>query len=121
MALSTTGKPAIGGLHRIDISLPKHPKAYHPSIGDIVQCYIPSAIASERTVEHLQPTITGISVSVVAVVNTSSPELPRTEEVSLFLVPRQVGLSRVSIEVLVSGETSETYLVTFLVNQNAAD
>jgi hypothetical protein len=105
----------IGRLHRIDIKA-EHPKAYHPAIGDLVQCYLDFPIVPEQIVDDLRPTVEGKSMSVVATVSTSRPRIVGSGQVSLFLAPRQPGLSRVKIEVTVPGQKPKTYEITFLVS-----
>lgn len=104
-----------GRLHRIDIKA-QHPKAYHPNTGDLVQCYIDFPIVPEQIISDLRPTIEGKSVNLVAVVGTSRPKIVGSGQVSVFLAPRQLGLSHVKIEVIIPGQKSKTYEITFLVS-----
>ena len=105
----------VGRLHRIDIKA-THPKAYHPYVGDLVQCYIDFPIVPEQIISDLRPTIDGKSVSLVAVVNTSKPRIVGSGQVSVFLAPRQLGLSHVKIEVIIPGQKPKQYDITFLVS-----
>jgi hypothetical protein len=113
--VATAADDGIGRLHRIDIKA-QHPKAYHPYIGDLVQCYIDFPIVPEQIIDDLRPTINGKSLSLVAAVSTSRPGIVGSGQVSVFLAPRQLGLSHVKIEVIIPGQKPRTYEITFLVS-----
>jgi hypothetical protein len=113
-AATAADDDGVGRLHRIDIKA-QHPRAYHPVIGDLVQCYIDFPIVPEQIVDDLRPTIEGKSVSLVAVVNTSKPKIVGSGQASVFLAPRQAGLSKVTIEVIIPGQKPKTYEINFLV------
>ena len=72
----------VGRLHRIDTKA-QHPKAYHPRIGDLVQCYVDFPIFPERIVTELKVSIDGTSVSLVGVVATSLPKIIGSGQVSV--------------------------------------
>lgn len=105
-----------GRLHRIDIKA-RHPNAYHPEAGDLVQCYIDFPIVPEQIIDDLRVVIAGKSMSLVAVVSTSRPKIVGSGQVSVFLAPRQLGLSRAEIEVIIPGQKPKSYAITFLVSR----
>ena len=92
----------VGRLHRIDTKA-QHPKAYHPRIGDLVQCYVDFPIVPERIVSELKVSIDGTSVSLVGVVATSRPRIVGSGQVSAYFVPMRAGLSKVTILPIVPG------------------
>jgi hypothetical protein len=55
-------------------------------------------------------------VSLVAVVSTSKPKIIGSGQASVFLAPRQLGLSTVTIEVIIPGQKPKTYEMRFLVS-----
>jgi hypothetical protein len=112
--VATADDDGVGRIHRIDIKA-QHPKAYHPAVGDLVQCYIDFPIVPEQIISDLRPAIDGKSMSLVAVVSTSSPKIVGSGQVSVFLIPRDPGLSHVKIEVIIPGQETKTYDITFLV------
>jgi hypothetical protein len=104
----------VGRLYRIDIKA-EHPKAYHPTVGDLVKCYIDFPIVPEQIVDDLRVSVEGNSVYLVAVVSTSNPKIIGSGQVSAFLVPRVPGLSHVTITVNIPGQKPKTYKMSFLV------
>jgi len=104
----------VGRLHRIDIKA-EHPKAYHPTVGDLVKCYIDFPIVPEQIVSDLRVSVDGNSLSFVGVVSTSKPKIVGSGQVSAYLVPRVPGLSQVSITVNIPGQKPKTYKMSFLV------
>ncbi len=121
-ALTTTRAVAddldeIGRLHRIDIRA-QHPKAYHPQVGDLITCYFDFPVVPEQIPEDLQVSIEGKSVALVCVVNTSQPKIVGSGQFSVFLVPRQAGLSHVTITPHIYGVgPAKAILITFQVRQ----
>lgn len=106
----------IGRLHRIDIKA-EHPEAYHPIVGDLVQCYLEFPVVPEQIVDNLQVTIEGNSVSLVTVASTSRPGIVGSGQVSAFLTPRQAGTSRVIITPAIPGQDeSKPFEMTFVVD-----
>ncbi len=115
----TTSLPAqqgrlseVGRLHRIDIKS-QHPKAYHPAIGDLVKCYLDFPVVPEQIVDDLQVTIKGKSLLAVGVINTSKPKIVGSGQVSLFLMPRQLGLTKVTILPSIPGQETKPIEITF--------
>lgn len=104
----------VGQLHRIDVKA-EHPRAYHPRIGDLVQCYLDFPIVPEQIVDELKVTIDGTSVSLVAVVNTSKPKIVGSGQVSAFFMPRNTGLSKVTILPVIPGQKPKPVEINFLV------
>jgi hypothetical protein len=84
--VATADDDGVGRIHRIDIKA-QHPNAYHPAVGDLVQCYIDFPIVPEQIISDLRPAIDGKSMSLVAVVSTSSPKIVGSGQVSVFLNP----------------------------------
>ena len=99
-----------GRLHRIDIKA-FHPRAYHPSIGDLVQCYLDFPIVPEQIVDNLQIT----SATVLAVVSTSRPKIVGSGQISVYLMPRQLGSSKVTIQPVIPGQKPKPTEIIFLV------
>ena len=104
----------VGRLHRIDIKA-THPKAYHPSIGDLVQCYLDFPIVPEQIVDNLQITTAGKSIAVLGVVGTSKPRIVGSGQISVYLMPRQPGLSKLTILPVIPGQKPKPIEITFLV------
>ena len=103
-----------GRIHRIDIRA-THPKAYHPAIGDIVQCYLDFPIVPEQIVGDLRITIEGKSLSLVAVASTSRPRIVGSGQISTFLMPRQPGRSAITIQPVIPGQKPKPIKINFLV------
>ena len=110
----TDTAPATGRLHRIDIKA-KHPKAYHPAIGDLVQCYLDFPVVPEQIVENLRVTTAGRSLSVIGVVGTSKPRIVGSGQISLYLMPRQTGQTTVTILPTIPGQKPDPIAITFRV------
>ena len=115
-AVSTAVEPdeRPGRLHRIEIKA-KHPKAYHPSIGDIVQCYVDFPVVPEQIVSDLDVNTNGKSLVLVGVVNTSKPKIVGSGQYSAFFVPRQTGRTQLTIAIEIPGQTTKEYQMSFLV------
>ena len=105
---------SVGRLHRIDIKS-AHPKAYHPAIGDLIQCYLDFPIVPEQIVEDLEVSIDGRPVSMLAVVSTSRPKIVGSGQISVYLVPRQAGLSTVTIQPVIPGQKPKLIEIVFQV------
>jgi hypothetical protein len=112
--VATAADDRPGRLHRIDVKA-VHPRAYHPDIGDLVQCYVDFPIVPEQIISDLRVKIEGNSVSLVAVVSTSKPKIIGSGQVSAFLLPRQLGLSKVTITVIIPGQKPKPYELNLLV------
>ena len=111
---AAAGNP-IGQLHRIDIKA-DHPRAYHPRIGDLMQCYIDFPVVPEQIVDQLKVTIDGTSVALVATVNTSKPKIVGSGQYSAYFVPRGDGLSKVTILPVITGQRPKPIVISVLVN-----
>jgi len=112
LAATTEQDAGPGRLHRIDIKA-THPKAYHPEIGDIVQCYMDFPIVPEQIVVDLRIVIEGKSVSLVAVASTSRPKIIGSGQISVFLLPRQPGFSEITILPVIPGQTPSPAKIQF--------
>ena len=115
-------QPPPDGPARQDIASPgidikaDHPKAYHPAIGDLVQCYIDFPVVPEQIVDDLKVRIDGSALALVAKVNTSKPGIVGSGQYSVFLAPRQTGLTKVVIQPTISGRDDiKPIEITFLV------
>lgn len=104
----------VGRLHRIDMRA-QHPRAYHPSIGDVVKCYLDFPIVPEQIVDNLQVTTHGRTVSVIGVVSTSKPKIVGSGQISLYLMPRQLGLTKVMIQPVIPGQKPKPVEINFLI------
>ena len=90
--------------------------SYHPIIGDLLKCYLDFPIVPEQIVDDLEVSVEGKSVSLVAVVSTSSPKIVGSGQISVFFTPRQVGMARVLVTPLIPGqEKLKPIEMTFLV------
>ena len=105
-----------GRIHRIDVRA-QHPRAYHPRIGDLVQCYLDFPIVPEQIVVDLRATIDGNSVSLVGVVSTSRPKIVGSGQISVFIVPRQPGQTTITILPVIPGQSPKPITINFLVAQ----
>lgn len=119
----TTSLPAqegrlreVGRLHRIDIRS-QHPKAYHPAIGDLVMCYLDFPVVPEQIVEDLEVTTQGKSLVVLGVVGTSLPKIVGSGQISVFLMPRQLGLTKVTILPSIPPRATKPIEITFIVGE----
>jgi len=107
-----------GRIHRIDIKA-THPKAYHPVIGDIVKCYLDFPIVPEQIVDDLKISIDGKSLSLGAVASTSMPKIVGSGQISVFLMPRQPGLSEITIQPVIPGQNPPKPIkINFVVEEN---
>ena len=103
-----------GTLHRIDLKA-EHPRAYHPTFGDQIQCYLTFPVVPEEIVDDLQVEIEGKSVALVAVVQTSDAKKVGVGQISVFLVPRARGLSRLRVSPVIGGKPGKPFELRFLV------
>ena len=101
---------SLATLHVIDIKA-DHPKAYHPRIGDVAQCYLRFAVVPGQIVEDLEFKIEGKSVVRVGVVETT--KRPGGGEISAFLYARAAGMSHVTFAPI-PGHTFKPVRITFL-------
>ena len=109
-----------GRLHLIDIRA-RHPQAYRPSIGDVVQCYMDFPIGPEQIVENLEVTTAGRTLSVMGVVGTSSPKIVGSGQISLYLMPRQLGVTKVTIQPSIPGQNPKPIEINFSVEEERRD
>ena len=103
-----------GRLYRIDIKA-RHPKAYHPRIGDLVQCYFDFPIVPEQIADGIETQVDGQSVTLVGVVSTSRRKIVGSGQVSAYLVPRISGLTKVTLTPVIPGQTPGPIEINFLV------
>jgi hypothetical protein len=108
-------RAAVGRIHRIDIKSQHHPRAYHPAVGDLVQCYLDFPILPDQIVVDLEVSIEGRPLSVVAVVSTSRPKIVGTGQISGYLLPRQAGLSKVKIQSMIPDRKTNPIEISFQV------
>ena len=106
-------------LHRIDIKA-QHPKAYHPTFGDLVQCYLNYPIVPGEIVDKLNVTIEGSSIALVAVVDTTRPKTVGASQWSVFLAPRESGLGHLTVVPVCEGKDRTPVKITFLVSPKKA-
>lgn len=102
-------------LHRIDIKTDPHPKAYHPHIGDLVQCYLNYPIVPGQIVDKLKVTLEGSSIALVAVVDTTRPRTMGACQWSAFLAPREGGLSHLTVVPVCEGKDGTPVKINFYV------
>jgi len=109
-----------GNLLRVDLRAPVHPKAYHPSIGDLVECHLEYIVVPGQIVDDLKVAVlSGRSVALVAVVNV--PRLPGAGQISVFLAPREEGLTSITITPVVGGKDGRPIKLAFLVAGKAKE
>ena len=106
--------PAVGRLHRIDVSA-KHPKAYQPHVGDLLQCYADFPIVPGKILEGLEVVVAGTSVAATNVVSTSKVGIIGTGQISAFFVPRHPGKATITLRAVNSAEKTKAVTLTVLV------
>ena len=104
-----------GRLHRIDIKA-RHPRAYHPRIGDVMKCYLDFPIVPEMIADGVETKVDGQSVTLVGVVSTSEPRIVGSGQVSVYLVPRISGLTKVTFTPVIPGQKPESIEINFFVD-----
>lgn len=101
-------------LHSVRIDLPQHPKAYHPQVGDVVQCTLDFAVTPGTDVSDIQVAIKQPVIKEIGVILTSAPGQMGGGQISAFLYAESKGLCHVRFTPMCNGKPLGSYEVTFL-------
>jgi len=103
-----------GTLVKVDLKAAVHPKAYHPKMGDLVECFLEYVVVPNQMVDDLKVRVeSGRSVGLVAVVHVQ--KLPGAGQISLFLAPRDCGLTNIRVTPVIGKIDGKPVKLAFLV------
>lgn len=97
---------------KIQIDEETHPKAYHPNVGDVVQCYINFAITPDTIIQDVGASVNEPHLVKIGTAFTSDPAMAGGGQISVFFYVLDEGLCQLRL-VPIGSETKE-YVIAIL-------
>jgi len=99
---------------KIKINEEEHPKAYHPQIVDILQCYMNFPISPECIIRDIVSFVDKPNVLEIGTAITSDMNLTGAGQRSAFFFVQQEGLCRIRLVPVIPGELAKEYVIAIL-------